>query len=70
MMWLLYLYFIREALADSYALIRDSIAWMFGAKHAAAFLSAHLRKDLPRRSAAVDAAGNAVLRTDPRSIYH
>jgi cation diffusion facilitator CzcD-associated flavoprotein CzcO len=39
--------------------------FVYGAKHAAAFLTAHLRKGFPRRSAAVDAAGNAVLRIDP-----
>jgi len=44
--------------------------FVYGAKHAAAFLTAYLRKYLPRPSAAVDAAGNAVPRTDPGSIYH
>ena|ERR1700687_5621116 len=44
--------------------------FVYGAKHAAAFLTAHLRKDLPRASAAADVARNAVLRTDPGSIYH
>ena len=43
--------------------------FVYGAKHAAAFLTAHLRRDLPRAATAADAAANAVLRTDPRSIY-
>jgi len=43
--------------------------FVYGAKHAAAFLAAHLRRDFTRPSTAADAAANAVLRTDPRSIY-
>jgi FAD-dependent urate hydroxylase len=61
------LHFVGVASAQSFGPV---MRFVYGAKHAAAFLTAHLRKDLPRPSAAVDAAGNAVLRTDPGSIYH
>jgi hypothetical protein len=61
------LHFVGVASAQSFGPV---MRFVYGAKHAAAFLTAHLRKDLPRPSAAADAAGNAVLRTDPGSIYH
>jgi hypothetical protein len=60
------LHFVGVASAQSFGPV---MRFVYGAKHAAAFLTAHLRKDLPRPSAAVSAAGDAVLRTDPRSIY-
>jgi thioredoxin reductase len=60
------LHFVGVASAQSFGPV---MRFVYGAKHAAAFLTAHLRKGLPRPSAAVDAAANAVLRTDPRSIY-
>jgi cation diffusion facilitator CzcD-associated flavoprotein CzcO len=61
------LHFVGVTSAQSFGPV---MRFVYGAKHAAAFLTAYLRKDLPRPSAAVDAAGNAVLRTDPGSIYH
>jgi len=61
------LHFVGVASAQSFGPV---MRFVYGAKHAAAFLTANLRKDVARPSAAVDAAGNAVLRTDPRSIYH
>jgi thioredoxin reductase len=61
------LHFVGLTSAPSFGPV---MRFVYGAKHAAAFLAAHLRKDLSRPSAAADAAGNAVLRTDPRSIYH
>jgi cation diffusion facilitator CzcD-associated flavoprotein CzcO len=61
------LHFAGVASAQSFGPV---MRFVYGAKHAAAFLTAYLRKDLRRPSAAVDAAGNAVLRTDPGSIYH
>jgi cation diffusion facilitator CzcD-associated flavoprotein CzcO len=61
------LHFVGAASAQSFGPV---MRFVYGAKHAAAFLTAYLRKDFPRPSAAVDAAGNAVLRTDPGSIYH
>ncbi len=61
------LHFVGVASAQSFGPV---MRFVYGAKHAAAFLTAHLRKGLPRPAAAADAAGNAVLRTDPRSIYH
>jgi thioredoxin reductase len=61
------LHFVGMASAQSFGPV---MRFVYGAKHAAAFLTAHLRKGLSRPSAAADAAGNAVLRTDPRSIYH
>jgi thioredoxin reductase len=60
------LHFVGVASAQSFGPV---MRFVYGAKHAAAFLSAHLRKGLARPSAAVDAGGNAMLRTDPRSIY-
>ena len=59
------LHFVGMASAQSFGPV---MRFVYGAKHAAAFLTAHLRKNRP--STAIDAAGNAVLRTDPRSIYH
>lgn len=61
------LHFVGVASAQSFGPV---MRFVYGAKHAAAFLTEHLRKDLPRPSAAADSAGNAVLRTDPGSIYH
>jgi FAD-dependent urate hydroxylase len=61
------LHFVGVASAQSFGPV---MRFVYGAKHAAAFLTAHLRRGLPRPAAAADAAGNAVLRTDPRSIYH
>jgi FAD-dependent urate hydroxylase len=61
------LHFVGVTSAQSFGPV---MRFVYGAKHAAAFLTAHLRKDVPRRSAAADAAGNAALRTDPGSIYH
>jgi len=61
------LHFVGVASAQSFGPV---MRFVYGAKHAAAFLTAYLRKDLRRPSAAVDAAGNAVLRTDPGSIWH
>ena len=43
--------------------------FVYGAKHAAAFLTAHLSKDRHRQSAGYDAARNAVLRTNTKSVY-
>jgi thioredoxin reductase len=60
------LHFVGMTGAQSYGPV---MRFVYGAKHAAAFLTAHLRKDLPRPSA-VDAARNAVLRTDPASTYY
>jgi thioredoxin reductase len=60
------LHFAGVASAQSFGPV---MRFVYGARHAAAFLAAHLRRDLPRPSAAADAAGNAVLRTDPPSIY-
>jgi hypothetical protein len=61
------LHFVGVASAQSFGPV---MRFVYGAKHAAAFLTAHLRKSLPRPAAAAGAAGNAVLRTNPRSIYH
>jgi cation diffusion facilitator CzcD-associated flavoprotein CzcO len=61
------LHFVGVTSAESFGPV---MRFVYGAKHAAAFLTAHLCKDVPRRSAAADAAGNAALRTDPGSIYH
>jgi len=60
------LHFVGVTSAQSFGPV---MRFVYGAKHAAALLTAHLRKDVPRPSVAADAAGNAVLRTDPRSIY-
>jgi len=60
------LHFVGVTSAQSFGPV---MRFVYGAKHTAAFLTAHLRKDVPRPSAAADAAENAVLRTDPRSIY-
>jgi thioredoxin reductase len=61
------LHFVGVASAQSFGPV---MRFVYGAKHAAAFLTAHLSKDLPRRSAAVEAAKNAAMPTGPRSIYH
>jgi FAD-dependent urate hydroxylase len=61
------LHFVGVVSAQSFGPV---MRFVYGAKHAAAFLTAYLRKDLPRPSAAADAARNTVLRTDPGSIYH
>jgi len=61
------LHFVGVASAQSFGPV---MRFVYGAKHAAAFLTAHLRRDLARPSVAVHAASNAVLRTDPDSIYH
>ena len=61
------LHLVGMASAQSFGPV---MRFVYGAKHTAAFLTAHLRKGLPRPAAAADAAGNAVLRTNPRSIYH
>ena len=60
------LHFVGVTSAQSFGPV---MRFVYGAKHAAAFLTAHLRKRAPRPAAAVDAAGNATLRTDPGSIY-
>jgi FAD-dependent urate hydroxylase len=61
------LHFVGISSAQSFGPV---MRFVYGAKHASAFLTAHLRKDLPRASLAVGTASNTALRTDPRSIYH
>jgi hypothetical protein len=60
------LHFVGVTSAQSFGPV---MRFVYGAKHAAAILTAHLRKRVPRRAAAVDAAANATLRTDPGSVY-
>jgi FAD-dependent urate hydroxylase len=60
------LHFAGMASAQSFGPV---MRFVYGAKHAAAFLTAHLSKDARRPSAAVEAARNAVMSADPRSIY-
>ena len=59
------LHFAGVAGAQSFGPV---MRFVYGAKHAAAFLTAQLSKDRPRPSAAVDAARYAGLRADPESI--
>ncbi len=60
------LHFVGVASAQSFGPV---MRFVYGAKHAAAFLTAHLSKNRRRPSAEVAAARNAVFRTDPGSIY-
>jgi cation diffusion facilitator CzcD-associated flavoprotein CzcO len=60
------LHFVGAASAQSFGPV---MRFVYGAKHAAAFLTAHLGKTRPRPSAQFDAARHAALRTDPTSIY-
>jgi cation diffusion facilitator CzcD-associated flavoprotein CzcO len=60
------LHFVGAASAHSFGPV---MRFVYGAKHAAAFLAARLRKSRRRPAADVDTARRAVLRTDPRSIY-
>jgi FAD-dependent urate hydroxylase len=60
------LHFVGLTSAQSFGPV---MRFVYGAKHAAAFLTAHLSKGVRRPSPAVEAAGKAAVRTDPRSIY-
>jgi FAD-dependent urate hydroxylase len=60
------LHFVGISSAQSFGPV---MRFVYGAKHASAFLTANLCKDLPRPSVVVGAADNAAPRTDPRSIY-
>jgi FAD-dependent urate hydroxylase len=60
------LHFAGIASAQSFGPV---MRFVYGAKHAAAFLTAHLSQDVRRPSAAVEAARNVVMPADPRSIY-
>jgi cation diffusion facilitator CzcD-associated flavoprotein CzcO len=60
------LHFVGAASALSFGPV---MRFVYGAKHAAAFLTAHMRKNRYRQSAGYDAARNAMLRTDTKSIY-
>ena len=60
------LHFTGMASAQSFGPV---MRFVYGAKHAAAFLTAHLSEDARRPSAAVEAPRNAVMSADPRSIY-
>jgi FAD-dependent urate hydroxylase len=60
------LHFAGVAGAQSFGPV---MRFVYGAKHAAAFLTGHLRKDMPRSSVAVATARHVAMRTDPRSIY-
>lgn len=60
------LHFVGAASALSFGPV---MRFVYGAKHAAAFLTAHLRKSRHRPSAGNNAARNAVFRADPKSIY-
>jgi cation diffusion facilitator CzcD-associated flavoprotein CzcO len=60
------LHFVGAASALSFGPV---MRFVYGAKHAAAFLTAHLSKDRHRQSAGYDAARNAVLRTNTKSVY-
>lgn len=61
------LHFVGLTSAQSFGPV---MRFVYGAKHAAGFLTAHLSKNPARPSATVEAAArNAAMQRDPRSIY-